>query len=154
MVDLICAAVKYKFQLCAAVCFVQIKIWYGSGKSCIAYIRYYTGGSIPYILTVRYCIGVFVKLAVYILVECGVIREVEVALLIGVFIYFSPVSDIVRHTLTGYYILYFSTACTDSQRYELQKSTARKRIYATLLIKLSCILGIRNVYLCNGGVQW
>ena len=80
-VYLICSVIKQIFNLCTAVSLVQVEIRHCCGKACIGNIGNDAGCSIPYILSVGNSVGVFVQLAVYILVECGFVRKVLICLL-------------------------------------------------------------------------
>jgi len=67
------------------VSLVQVEIRHGCGKACIGNIGNDAGCSIPYILSVGNGIGIFVQLAVYILVECGFVRKVLIERAVQIF---------------------------------------------------------------------
>ena len=84
-VYLICSVIKQIFYLRTAVSLVQVEIRHGCGKACIGNIGNDAGCSIPYILSVGNSVGIFVQLAVYILVECGFVRKILIERAVKIF---------------------------------------------------------------------
>ena len=84
-VYLICSVIKQIFYLRTAVSLVQVEIRHCCGKACIGNIGNDAGCSIPYILSVGNGIGIFVQLAVYILVECGFVRKILIERAVKIF---------------------------------------------------------------------
>ena len=84
-VYLICSVIEQIFYFRTAVSLVQVEIRHCCGKACIGNIGNDAGCSIPYILSVGNSVGIFVQLAVYILVECGFVRKVLIERAVKIF---------------------------------------------------------------------